>query len=211
MMHRARQRRLACTLVLALAGWTGGLLAATPGWAASACRIAPSGDGGAAAELRADDTLDAFPEIEQKLVKGLAVTIVHEVALESGVPFVFGCKLYYDLWDESYGVTLFKGGLGASGVKQTVRDRRQAVELCQRTALPFAVTIKDQVEVTSHLDPVSDEQLAKTRRWLAEKGISSSSGAFFGRAAYAIVNLKQQKAVTRRCEVRAESAAADHR
>jgi hypothetical protein len=210
-MHQARRGHLAFILVLALSAWAGMLLAAAPGWAAATCRIAPTGGLGVAAELRADDTLEAFPEIDQKLVKGLAVTIVHEVALDGGVPFVFGCKLYYDLWDESYGVTQFKGGLGASGVKQTVRDRRQAVALCQRTALPFAVAVRDQVEVTTHLDPVSDEQLAKTRRWLAEKGISSNSGAFFGRAAYAIVNLKQQKVVTRRCEVRAEPVGADHR
>jgi hypothetical protein len=142
------------------------------------------------------DVPEAFPEINDKLAKGLTVTLLHEVT-RGGQSFVFGCRVYYDLWDESYGVTTFVGN-GAEA-KHTERDRKKVMALCDEVPLDGHGT-GDEVAVTSRLDPVSDDQMEKTRQWLATRGIGNSSKAIVGRAVGAITSLKEERSVSRTCK-----------
>jgi len=151
--------------------------------------------------VEAYDVAQAFPQIEEKLSKGLAVTIANEASWTGLPAALFGCKIYYDLWDETYVVSTLKGSLAAIGDRQHIRDRSAALKLCYSTTFTNVRVGSQDFLLTTHLDPVGDEVLAKTRNWLAEKGISGSSTAIFGRAAYAIIDLKHQEAISRHCPV----------
>jgi len=151
--------------------------------------------------VEAYDTAKAFPQIEEKLGKGLAVTIANEASWTGLPAALFGCKIYYDLWDETYIVSTLRGSLSAVGERQRIHDRQDALKLCYTTTFTNVRVGSQDFLLTTHLDPVGDEVLATTRNWLAEKGISGSSTAIFGRAAYAIIDLKHQEAISRRCAV----------
>jgi hypothetical protein len=176
--------------------------------ALGAARTAPAGatcsgsvDAQRVLHVEAYDTGEHFPEIEAKLDKGLSVTIAHEASWRGVEPVTFGCKIFYDLWDEAYDVTLLSGSLAAGGARRTWKARRDALKACFTTSVRgIAAGARDFV-LTTHLDPISDETLARTRKWLAEKGISGSASGVVGRAAYAIIDLKQEEAFSRRCPI----------
>lgn len=163
--------------------------------AASGC-AAVAGTAGRAV-IKLADVEPTFPEVTTKLAKGLSVTIVHQASLAGNDrTHVFGCKIYFDLWDETYGVTPFGGS------KRIEKDRARALEACNEGSPAWAVAGGDRVTVVTVVDPVSEEQAAKTREWLAEKGIGGNSKALFGRAAAAMVSMHQTQSHERDCEVR---------
>ena len=176
--------------------------------ALATARVAPAGatsHGGADAQhvlhVEAYDTGEHFPEVTAKLDKGLAVTIAHEATWAGMAPVAFGCKIFYDLWDEAYDVTLLHGSLTATGDRRTFKARSDALKACYTTSVRGLDPNARDFVLTTHLDPISDEVVARTRKWLAEKGISGSASGVVGRAAYAIIDLKKEEAFTRRCPI----------
>lgn len=148
----------------------------------------------------------SFPEISTKLAKGLAVTILHELRRErEGATFVFGCKIYFDLWAEAYKVTSLtqdqNDHVVAIGTEQTISGKSAAFALCEKTVSPWTFNGLSGVSVATMVDPISPEQEAKTREWLAEKGIGGNSKALFGRAAATLTNFHQKQSKERDCEV----------
>jgi hypothetical protein len=172
----------------------------------SGCVVSVGKDGVGEAHVR--DAFKLLPEIEAKLKKGVSVTVVHEVMRPGQSDYVFGCKAFYDLWDEAYAVTTYAGRMDQpAGPSHTVHTLPEVQRLCLDAALPGHMEAKGSASVSTYLDPVSDEQRQKTRQWLAEKGIGNGTGALFGRAAYAITNMDQKKATTRDCPVELERRA----
>lgn len=110
-------------------------------------------------------------------------------------------RVVYDLWDEVYVVRKD----GPDG-RTTRRLRRRSEVLSSITTLSrFAIARLEQVAVGPHhylglvveLNPVSEELLAETRRWLsrpAGKGRLDVSSSFFGSFVSVFVNPKLREA-----------------
>lgn len=184
-------RRLA-QLVTLFSTW------AAPAQGAGDCHV--SAQDGKLAELRVDDLEGRFPELHGHLRKGLSATLLTEVEVSDG-RFTFGCRIFFDLWDESYLVLPIVGVVEVKERQTTVKALAGLPPACTRATLPWQLGSGKSLEVVTRLNPVTDEQVAKTRKWLAERGIGAG-GALAGRAAYAMVDLKQTRSFKRRCTVR---------
>ncbi len=173
------------------------LLAPTGARAAGSCRALASPK---LSELGLEDLDVRFAELETHLKKGLSVTLLSEV--EAGDRrFAFGCRIFYDLWDEAYMVFPIVGAVEVKERTALVKKLAGLPKACTTVTLPWALKKGEPVDVTTRLNPVTEEQVAKTRKWLAERGIGAN-GAMAGRAAYAMVDLKQTQSFQRRCDVK---------
>jgi hypothetical protein len=195
--------RSVAALAIAIAAVFGGgrLVAAGAKPLAGGCVVTIAA-GGHPVTVDLADLSGHFAELDARLARGLTVTLVHDVDAGDGRRFKFGCKAFYDLWDEAYVVTALTGDDEAEGASKRLKHFDASAAPCGEAPLPWALTAGATVDVMSALDPVSPEQAEKTRRWLAEKGIGGSAGAPFGRAALALVDLSHQDRFARQCPVR---------
>jgi hypothetical protein len=168
--------------------------------ASPSCSIRPEGAGQGSVVV--GDGLDKFASARERLNKGLSITLLNQVTKTADdTPFVFGCRITYDLWDEDYVFTPIVGGLLVKQQTTTAKNLQPLPRSCSEARLPWHVPDDGRVHVTTLLDPVSDEQVQRTRKWLAERGIGAGTGTLAGRAAYAMVNLKQEQSVERVCNL----------
>lgn len=148
-------------------------------------------------QIQLGDLDGRFSDFETHLRKGLSVTLLSDVAAGER-SFTFGCRIFYDLWDETYFVVPIVGAVEVKDKTSNLKRMTGLPEACVKVSLPWSLRKGETVEVTTKLNPVTDEQLAKTRKWLAERGIGAN-GALAGRAAYAMVDLHQTQSFQRRC------------
>lgn len=149
-----------------------------------------------------EDLTARFPEIAQKIQKGLTVNLVTQTFLATsfrGEEVSVHCRIYADLWNELVVVsrTTFKSETFSTPQKfKTLAD---GIRLCQEVELPASARGLSGLDVVTILNPVSAEQVEKTRKWLAERGIGASAGPMLGRAVGALLDLNDQKMVRRFC------------
>lgn len=154
------------------------------------------------------DILAQFPEFQSKVDKGVTVTLEHLLRIDNKAHaepkvFNFGCKVTFDLWDRRY--TIVPTGFSLAKDTNSVSTLNALPAACQTAFLPVDVDVlNSEMEIFSSIDPVSAEQTEKTRTWLAARGIGTASQAILGRAVAAFIDLREEKAVRRRCRVKVE-------
>jgi len=163
-----------------------------------------SGQKGVTVHLR-----DSFwNEMVQRLSRGLSVTIRHKLmdspSQSTGTRSTRGCRITFDLWDERYTIV----PLDAAGSAQPAEAWRQTRELSAfpeecLTVIPtrdeeIAARSAGAYVVTTQLNPVPQEQINRTRQWLAATR-ESGSGTMVGRAALAMLDLSGGESFTTRC------------
>ncbi len=167
---------------------------------------------GAMTHLELTDLEVQFPEFKTKADKGVTVTLEHlvQVKIRDGflVDYHFGCKVTYDLWKNTYRVV--PTGSSAARALELLPNIKILPLACRTLLVPYERgilktkskhTTYNEIQVLTKLDPVSEEQAEKTRKWLAERGIGAAAPALLGRAVAALIDLKEDKAVTRRCRL----------
>ena len=133
-----------------------------------------------------------IPEVKTKLARGLTVTMVHQM------PFgEWKCSVLLDLWDEVYAAS--GGWIGKEPSRIKTKKIADALLLCSDIGVPSESRIPEKFELITIVDPVSEEQMARTRKWLAERGIGKGSSAIVGRAVGAILDLKDNRTIVRSC------------
>jgi hypothetical protein len=130
--------------------------------------------------LRLPETL--VQKIESRIHRGLSVTIKSSVEARTQKTS-FGCTIKFDPWAETMTILPF----GASPLES--KDRNAWIRQCFLTR-GLSLPVKSRVQGIFEIDPVSQEQIAKTRLWLAERGIGGRSDTPLGQAVGALVDLR---------------------
>ncbi|MGE0174723.1 MAG: hypothetical protein AB7T49_18165 [Oligoflexales bacterium] len=152
-----------------------------------------------AMEVDVSDSVAHFQDIEKRLKKGLSLIVRHEVLVHGeSVHQSSSCKIFYDLWDETYSLTRYIDSHPAPE-QFTVKGYAKILEPCFRLSLDGKLPAK--VTIRSTYSQVTEEQVEKTKRWLSEKGIGSKSGTVIGRAVDAMIDYERSQVFDRSCEV----------
>lgn len=176
-----------------------GVVVFAPPAAAGSCYVNLRGS---VPQLIMDDLSERFPEISQKTQKGLTVNLVtqsHLASSSANNELMVRCRIYADLWNEDFIVNRTSILSSAFSPPQKFKSLREALRVCQQVSLPLEVKGIEGLEVVTVLNPISDEQIEKTRKWLAERGIAANAGPMLGRAVGALLDLNDQKAIRRFC------------
>jgi hypothetical protein len=136
--------------------------------------------------------------INSRLKKGLPVNLAHIVSVSKSPRqrwediHTFGCRFTFDPWDEVIRISARSGTdqsqLTLKGSSLKLEPTSPCVRWKSREQLTFATA-----RVTTQLDVVDADQMERTRRWLAERGIGSEGTGMFGRALSAMIDLKGPK------------------
>jgi hypothetical protein len=138
-------------------------------------------------------TLAAFHD---KMEKGVRLTIVHRALMQDNVIGIFGCQVYFDLWEEEYYVQHIDNNSwreeSPRAKQQVIRTKHKddAINLCFTTQFNLIVPFS-QVRVQTLVDPTNKEQMERTRRWLAQRGIGGNS-SIIGKALGSLIRLDHQ-------------------
>ena len=137
----------------------------------------------------------------RKIRDGLTLTVDRRIALFSGKntpPLqIFGrCKLAYDLWTETFLV-----GDTLNQVEPSLKfaNAKGVDALLKCVSIPLPNLDYAMAKVQILINPVDEEQEARTRNWLASKGIGGAGTGVMGRAMGAVINLKTESTVEYDC------------
>jgi hypothetical protein len=163
-------------------------------------------DIGAGSQIKLDDVKILLPEVEERIKRGLTVKWAHVFVRHPGEMThpqnqQARCELLFDLWEEEYVVSKIDDASQKDYTRKTFPNLARAIEECMKFRLATKLDAKVPLEVISVFNPISEEQLQKTREWLAERGIGSKEGPLIGRAVGAMMDLSQQKVWTRSCPI----------
>jgi hypothetical protein len=143
------------------------------------------------------DSLQRFDDIEKRLKKGLSLILTHEVYVEENRPLAkLSCKVFYDLWDETYHVARFSQTRPEPEFL-VLKGYQSILEPCFRVEIRGALA--SQLSARSVYSQVTQEQVEKTKKWLSEKGIGSKSATVIGRAVDAMIDYDRAQIFDRRC------------
>ena len=138
-------------------------------------------------------TLSTFQE---KMEKGLRLAIIHRAMTQDNIIALFGCQIYYDLWEEEYTIQRFEEfslPIDESKLKPRLirsKHKKEALDQCFSTRLTLTVPFS-QIRMQTLVDPTNKEQLERTRLWLAKRGIGGNS-SIIGKALGSLVRLDNQ-------------------
>ncbi len=115
-----------------------------------------------------------FPDAIQKLEKTLSLRMRHRLEWVSdsrSLEAEMGCSIARDLWTDQFFVNTYH----AAG--QPNREARVSLRTipdgCLQFRRPEILKTGTQIFVTTYLNPVSDDQMQRTKEWLAERGYST--------------------------------------
>ena len=156
------------------------------------------------AAINVVDPTKAFPEFLDKLKKVLNISLLYNVRWNEGEQkhnFVFGCKFSYDLWQELYSIEVTRADQTVEKIQ--VKDLTTIPDACMTFALTgkFADSIPKIANLSSVLNPVSEEQIDRTRNWLAEHGFAGEKSGLVTRTVGAFTRLRAEKRIEDVCVV----------
>lgn len=131
-----------------------------------------------------------------KMQKGVRLTIVHRALMQESMIGIFGCQVYFDLWEEEYYVQRIDNNSWreeSPHAKQQViktKHKDEAINYCFASQFNLSVPFS-QVRVQTLVDPTNKEQMERTRRWLAQRGIGGNS-SIIGKALGSLIRLEHQ-------------------
>ncbi len=203
-------RLLRLAFVAPVALWIGALSCAALSWAAlsSSALAQSSQDSGSTIKVEFRESVPHLslsvpkldgPALRDKLASGLPQMIVmrhYAYRASGGKPLsvtVFSCRVVFDIWQEQYRVQLQRG------LKDEVRNYdnvEQVVEACLTVrdlpigqASDYRPGKKIYLATLVELNPLSDQTVARIRRWLARPGGGDiERQAFFGSFVSLFVN-----------------------
>ncbi|MCX6124464.1 MAG: hypothetical protein NTV34_06900 [Proteobacteria bacterium] len=137
----------------------------------------------------------------KKVRDGLTLTVERRVAVfgtgHQLVAQVTGrCRLVYDLWAEKF---IIKDSLYEAGQEISMPGSQGRNALLRCVTLPLPKINFDSMRVQVLINPIDEQQEARTRDWLATKGIGGAGTGIMGRAMGAVINLKTESKVEYDC------------